>query len=89
MREELGNQRLRLLRWEGGVSPEGRTRPELDPTKPAKMVPSWTRANTGELRRLGVSPIHPIPSKSNRSNTRVIYKLSSHRFGTFCLFMAP
>jgi hypothetical protein len=46
MGEELGNQRLYLLRRRGGVMPAGRALPELDPTKPAKMVPFQTGADT-------------------------------------------
>ena len=47
MGEELGNQKLRLLRPQGGVLPTWRALPRLDPTDPAKMAPFQTDANTG------------------------------------------
>ena len=39
MGEELGNHKLRLFRRSGGVLPGGRALPEVDPTRPTKMVP--------------------------------------------------
>jgi hypothetical protein len=45
MEEELVNQNLRLPRREGGVLPFGRALPELDPTKPAKIVPFYPGAD--------------------------------------------
>jgi len=39
MREELGNRRLRLLRWQGGVSPEGPAWPNWIPLNRQKCSP--------------------------------------------------
>ena len=50
MGEELGNHKLRLFRRSGGVLPGRRALPEVDPTKPTKMVPFQTAANKGFSR---------------------------------------
>jgi hypothetical protein len=52
MGEELGNLKLRLFRRSGGVLPGERALPEVDPTRPTKMVPFHTAANMVDAHSL-------------------------------------